>query len=54
MAGANNISVEIRRSTSYPQLGGFDVKPTARVTILAAVLRADMRTAPPARVNQGY
>ncbi len=54
MAGANNISVEITRLTSYPQLGGVSVTPTCHVSILAAVMRGGMKTAPPTRVEQPY
>lgn len=54
MAGANNITVEITRVTAYPPLGGAPVLPEVRVSILAAVLRADMQTAAPHRVHQPY
>lgn len=53
MAGANDITVTIRRTTSYPLVAGVAVQPVARVTILAAVFRGDMRTAPVRRVHAG-
>ena len=59
MAGANDITVEVRRTTSYPTVTGaneqqIEVTPICRVTILAAVLRTDMRTSPVRRVHQPY
>lgn len=54
MAGANDITVEIRRTTSYPQVQGVPVQPVVRVSILAAVMRADLRTSPVRRVQQPY
>ncbi|TPV95538.1 MAG: hypothetical protein B7733_09435 [Myxococcales bacterium FL481] len=53
MAGANNITVTLRRVTSYPLLGGQPVLPVARMTILAAVLRADLKTSSVHRVHPG-
>ena len=51
MAGANNITVNLRRVTPYPLLGDQPVLPVARGSILAAVLRADLQTAPVRRVH---
>jgi len=53
MAGANNISIEVQRATSYPQIReGEPVIPEVRMVLLAVVLRADMKTVPPHRANQ--
>lgn len=46
MAGGNNISITLQRLTPYPQFTqGTDILPQARVSILAAVMRADLKTA---------
>ncbi len=54
MAGANDITVTIQRTASYPQVNGEAVQPVCRVSILAAVMRADLRTSPVRRVQQPY
>ena len=45
MAGANNVSVVVTRQTGYP---GFDeetpITPQCYATLVAAVLRADLKT----------
>ena len=51
MAGGNNINVEIVRLTGYGQLAGEDVLPQCHVTIVAAVLRADLQTMAPHRAT---
>jgi hypothetical protein len=51
MAGANTISVVITRLTSYPQLAGASIIPTVSVSILAAVMRADLKAIAPHRVG---
>ena len=53
MAGANSITVEITRLSPYPQLGGSSITPQVSVSILAAVMRADLKTAAPHRVHGG-
>ncbi len=53
MAGGNNIQVEVQRTSAYPQFNDTDILPTCSVTILAAVLRADLETSPPRRVHGG-
>ena len=53
MAGANNIAVEIVRTTGYPSLGGEPILPTVHVSILAAVLRADLKTSAVHREHGG-
>lgn len=45
MAGGNNLQVTLQRVTPYPQfVQDEDILPQARVAILAAVSRADLRT----------
>lgn len=53
MAGGNDITVEVRRTASYPNVLNVAVEPVCRVTVLAAVMRADLRTSPPRRVHGG-
>jgi len=53
MAGANTIACEIVRTTAYPALNGAAILPQCHVTIVAAVLRADLKTIAPHRVHGG-
>lgn len=39
MAGGNDITLEIRRLTTYPQIAGADVLPTCFATLVCTVLR---------------
>lgn len=52
MAGGNNITIDVERSTSYPLLGGEPVTPVVRASLLAAVFRGDMRTVAPHRATR--
>lgn len=54
MAGGNNIEVTVSRVSSYPQFNDAEILPTCTATIVAAVLRADLRSSPPRRVHQPY
>lgn len=51
MAGANNISLEMRRVTSYPTIGGDEIIPQCRVALVGCVGRNKMQTQPPHRVG---
>jgi hypothetical protein len=51
MAGGNNIEILLTRLTSLPDLGDAPTLPEARVTLVAGVFRADMKTSPPHRVG---
>lgn len=51
MAGSNNINFDLVRVTGYPQLDGEDVIPDVYLTLVAVVLKADLKTIAPHRMD---
>lgn len=51
MAGANNITIEMQRITSYPVIGQDLIVPSVRVALVGCVGRNEKQTQPPHRVG---
>lgn len=51
MAGANNVSIEMKRVTSYPTIGGVEIIPQVHLALVGCVGRNRKLTQPPHRVG---